>query len=212
MSYLLHIDVSPFGDNSNSKPVAAAFSAAYRTAHPGETVVTRDLAKSPLDHLDSESIYAGFTPEDARSESMKKKDSLRIELIDEIIGAKAVVISTPMWNWAIPSVLKAYIDQIIYKGRLFPHGHQLLAGKAITIVVATGSSYVGEGAAHPEMDHITSYLRLIFTVLGSTDVEFIYAENTMAGVVPGMEALIPAKELSKANALSSAEKRAKAIV
>eukprot|EP01034_Spumella_vulgaris_P024791 gene24791-31169_t len=208
MSYLLHIDSSPFGENSNSKPVAAAFAAAYRTSHPGENVVFRDLTKTIIPHLDAETISAGFVP----AESMQTKDKFRLELIKEIIEAKAIVFSVPMWNWGIPSVFKAYIDQIIYKGHLFPYGHALLKDKSITIVVASGGKYTGADAAHPEMDHITGYLKLIFSVLGSTDIEFIYAENTVAGVVPGMEALIPAKELSKANALASAEKRANSIV
>eukprot|EP01034_Spumella_vulgaris_P028817 gene28817-35745_t len=211
MSYLLHIDVSPNGENSNSKPIGAAFTTAYRASHPNDTVIVRDLGENPIPHIDAEALKSNYVPEAARPESMQKKHQNRMNMIKEIVDAKAIVISTPMWNWSIPSTLKAYIDHIIMVGHLDPYGKALLKDKSITIVIASGAAY-GKDSAHPEFDHETPYLTHIFKSLGASDIEFIYVEHTMAGRYPGMEALIPVKEASRANALIAAEKRANAIV
>jgi FMN-dependent NADH-azoreductase len=209
-SYLLHIDVSPNGARSNSKPIGATFVASYLTAHPNEKVTTRDLAKDPLPHMDAEILSANYMPEAARSETQQARHVARLEIVREIVEAKAIVISTPMWNWTVPSVLKAYIDHIIVVGQLDAYTKRLLAGKPVTIIISSGSAY-GADSAHPEFDHETPILKHIFTSLGATDIEFIYVAHTMAGVYPGMEALIPAKEASKANALIAADVRARAI-
>ncbi len=211
MSYLLHIDVSPMGENSKSRAIGAAFVTAYKNAHVEETVVTRDLAKDPINHVDIELLSAGYAPEGSRPASMQKKQDFRNELIKELVDAKAVVITVPMWNWAIPSVLKAYIDHIVSIGKLDPIHNKNLQGKAVTFIVASGSAYT-EGSQHPEWDFITPYLKFLFTSLGSTDVSFINVEYTLAGVVPAMEPLIPAKEASNDKALAAAIKRASEIV
>jgi FMN-dependent NADH-azoreductase len=166
--------------------VAASFVSAYQTAHGDETITVRDLDKEPLPHIDGEALTAGYMPEEARPESMQKKHQLRLDLIKEITEAKAIVVSSPMWNWNIPSVLKAYIDHLVMPGTLDPYGFKLLAGKAVTIIVASGSAY-GDGSQHPEFDHEVPYLKFIFTSLGATDITVIRTEFTLAGVVPGME-------------------------
>jgi FMN-dependent NADH-azoreductase len=112
-----------------------------------------------------------------------------------------------MWNWSIPSVLKAYIDHIVLPGQLDPYGNKKLAGKKITVLLATGGNY-GEGASHPEWDFVSPYLKHIFTSLGSEDVQIIRTEYTLAGVAPGMEALIPNKEKSLADGKVAVEVRA----
>ncbi len=141
MSYLLHVDVSPFGENSKSRGVGASFVASYQASHGDETVVVRDLNANPVPHLDGEALTAGYMPEEARPESMQKKHQLRLDLIKEITEAKAIVVGTPMWNWSIPSVLKAYIDHLVMPGTLDPYGFKLLAGKPVTIIVATGNYF-----------------------------------------------------------------------
>ena len=109
----------------------------------------------------------------------------------------------------IPSVLKAYFDQIIVPGVLDGSGADGLKGKKITFIVAQGGSYA-EGAPRHGWDYETGYLKLVASALGSTDVEIILAELTLAGVVPGMESLIPKKEESIAAAKAKAKARASA--
>ena len=134
MPYLLHINVSPLVDSSTSRKVSATFVDAYKNAHPQSDVVVRDLAANPLPHLDAETLAAGYVPEADRSPSMAAKHQARLDLIKEIKEAEAVVIATPMYNWNIPSALKAYIDQIIMPGVFDAYGQQGLTGKPVTII------------------------------------------------------------------------------
>ena len=209
MSSLLVIEVSPGGEHSVSRGITSEFVSAWSAKNAGGKVITRDLATNPVPHLDGEAIFAGYTPEDSRSEGMVAKHAFRNELIKEITGVDHIVISTPMWNWSVPSVLKAYIDQIIIPGVLDGSGAAGLTGKKVTIVVAQGGSYA-EGAPRHGWDYETGYLKLVANALGATDVELILAELTLAGVVPGMESLIGKKEESIAAAKAQAKVRASA--
>eukprot|EP00388_Colpodella_angusta_P026184 GDKK01004728.1.p1 GENE.GDKK01004728.1~~GDKK01004728.1.p1 ORF type:complete len:228 (+),score=46.68 GDKK01004728.1:50-685(+) len=207
MSYLLKIDVSPMGGNSSSLALGNHFVTTFSATNPDVEVRVRDLAATPLPHIDGEALTAGYVPEENRSEGMKSKHQLRLDLIQEISDAKSIVITTPMWNWSIPSVLKAYIDHIVLPGSLDPYGNKKLAGKKVTVLVATGGSYAAD-SHHPEWDFVTPYVKHIFTSLGSEDVQVIRAEFTLAGVAPGMEALIPKKEQSLADGKVAVEVRA----
>lgn len=207
MPYVLHLSVSPSGDNSYSRKLSKAFFESFSAEHPSVEIKTRDLAADPVPHLDGEAIFAGYTPADQRSPSAAAKYQFRLDLIDEISKAAAIVVDTPMWNWNTPSVLKAYIDQIIIPG-VFDTNTKTLAGKPVTLLVACGGAY-GEGSWHPEWDHLSPYLTLIFKNLGATDVELIRTEYTLAGVVPGMEGLVGKKEESLVAATAAATQRAK---
>jgi FMN-dependent NADH-azoreductase len=112
-----------------------------------------------------------------------------------------------MWNWAVPSVLKAYIDQIIMPGVLDGSGAAGLTGKKVTTIIAQGGSY-SEGAPRFGWDYETGYIKLVANALGATDVEMILAELTLAGVIPAMESLKPQMEASIAAAKSAAKARA----
>jgi len=209
MSSLLHIEVSPSGENSVSRSISSVFVDSWKSANADGNVIVRDLNSNPVPHLDAEAIFAGYTPEESRSEAMAAKHNFRHELITEITGVDHILISTPMWNWSIPSVLKAYIDQIILPGVLDGSGAAGLTGKKVTFVVSQGGSYA-EGAPRHGWDYETGYLKLVANALGATDVEVILAELTLAGVVPGMESLVEKKEESIAAAKAKAATRASA--
>lgn len=207
MTSLLHIEVSPSGENSVSRTVSAEFLAAWKEKNPTGAVISRDLNANPVPHLDADAIFAGYMAEGDRSSEMAKKFNFRQELVKEITGVTDILISTPMWNWSVPSVLKAYIDQIIIPGTLDGSGADGLKGKKVTIVIAHGGSYA-PGAPRHGWDYATGYLKLVANALGATDVEVIIAELTLAGVVPSMESLIPMKEASLAKAIEAAKARA----
>jgi len=209
MTTLLHIEVSPMGENSISRAVTADFLEAWKAANPGGTIIERDLAANPVPLLDGEAIFADYTPEADRPASMAAKRALRQELIDEITGVDEIVVSTPMWNWSVPSPLKAYIDQIIIPGVLDGSGAAGLAGKKVTAIMAQGGSYKA-GAPREGWDFGSGYLEVVFTALGSTDVEVIIAEFGLAGVAPGMEDFVGAKEASIAAAKTAERERAAA--
>ncbi len=206
MSSLLHIEVSPFAENSLSRSVSAEYLQAWNAAHPDGTVITRDLDNTPVPHLDGEAIAASFIPADQHSDSMAAKWGARQFLIEEISRVDEILISTPMWNWGVPSVLKAYIDNLITPG-IFDEGTASLAGKKVTFVVAMGGSYV-DGTPKAGWDYATGYLRQFAAAMGSTDIEVLLVEFGLAGVVPALEPFIAHKEASIAAGKAAAKARA----
>ena len=203
---LLYISVSPTGDHSTSRTVAQEYLEAWKAAHPAGLITERDLVKSPAPHLDGEAIYSNYVPKDQQSPSMREKFAYRMELIDELTSVDEILVSTPLWNWSIPSVLKSYIDQIVVTG-VFDDSTQGLKGKKVTFVVAQGGSYK-EGTPKAGWDHATGYLEHVARALGASDVEIILAEFTLAGVAPGMDFLIEAKARSIDEAKNAARRRA----
>ena len=208
MSTLLHIEVSPWAENSLSRTVAAEYVASWNATNPDGTVITRDLDKTPVPHLDVESLSAGFMAEADRSEPMAAKWGARMYLIEEISGADEILISTPLWNYGIPSVLKAYIDNIVIPG-VFDESTATLAGKKVTFVVAQGASYA-DGSPKAGWDYASGFLRQFAVAMGATDVEVIAIEFGLAGVVPALESFIPNKEASIASGKEAAKNRAAA--
>ena len=207
MSYLLHIDVSCQSlEVSTSRKLGKSFVEKFTATHPGVEVQYLDLATKIMPLLDAEANYALFTPEESRSEGMKKKTAFRMELINQLKGADHIVACMPMHKWNIPASFKAYIDQIIVPG-VNDNYTKCLAGKKVTICMACGGSY-SPGSYHPEWDFATGYLKLLFTNLGSEDVEVIRSEYCLAGLVPGMEGLVDKKAESFLEATAAAIKRA----
>ncbi len=143
---------------------------------------------------------------------MAAKHALRLELIKEVTEAAYVVISTPMWNWSAPSVVKAWIDQIVMPGVLDPYTQKNLKGK-VTVLISSGGSYLPEshGGHGADRDFESKYLGMVPQLLGSEDVVVIRTEFSLAGVMPGMDELIPKKEESFAKASADAIARAQAL-
>jgi FMN-dependent NADH-azoreductase len=208
LSTLLHIEVSPWAENSLSRTVSAEYVASWNAANADGTVITRDLNTTPVPHLDVEAISAGYVAETDRSEPMAAKWGARMYLIEEISGADEILISTPLWNYGVPSVLKAYIDSIVIPG-VFDEGTATLAGKKVTFVVAQGGSYA-QGSPKAGWDYASGFLSQFAGAMGATDVEVITIEFGLAGVVPALESFIPNKEASIAAGKEAAKNRAAA--
>ena len=207
MSHLLFIDVSPMGENSVSRSIADAYVAAYTASHKDAAVVKRDLSLDPIPHLDTETIMAGYIPAEQRTPSQVAKHAFRMEPVAEVKTSAEILVATPMWNWQAPSVLKAWIDQIIIPGVLDASSESATINPRVTVVVAQGGSYA-EGAPRHGWDYLTGYMKQVFGSMGVKDVEVILAEFTLAGVAPGMEAFLENKKTSIAAAIEKAQKRA----
>jgi FMN-dependent NADH-azoreductase len=200
MSDLLHIAVSPTGENSISRAIDAAFMNAYNEKYPNAVIITHDLAAETVPHLDGEAIFAGYTPEADRSATASEKHNYRLSLIKEVNEAKHIMISTPMWNFSVPSVLKAWIDQIIIPGAV------VVSGK-VTVIISQGGSYA-PGAPREGWDFESGLLQRTFESIGATDVEVILAEFGLAGIAPGMESFLENKAASAEAAKAAAVVRA----
>ena len=203
MTKLLYISVSPMGEGSISRPIADEFIKGFESAKPGLGVISRDLAANPVHHLDGETIMAGYVSTDQMTESQKNKHNFRMELVEELKNAEHILVSTPMWNYNVPSVLKAYIDQIVVPGVLYGSSEvDSLKAKSITLVVAQGGSY--KDGPRKGWDYETGYLQQLFGSLGGKNIEIILSEFGLAGVLPGMESFVEQKKESIAAATKAA--------
>lgn len=210
MATLLHIDSSLNGDQSASRAVTALFRESWASQHPEGKVIYRDLAAKPVPHVDNTAFYAGFTPAEERSPEQREARAVTEELLEEIESADAVLIGAPMYNYTIPSTLKAWIDRVIAVGRTTGTDNPTLAGKPVTLVASRGGSYA-PGTPMEGNDFAEPYLRYVFgTVLGM-EVDFIVPELTLAPSTPAMASLIPLFEQSRAKSREEAETKAKAL-
>lgn len=184
MSTLLYIHVSPRGDYSISRQLGNAAVQEWKKKNPGGRIIERDLAKTQLTFVDINWIAGAFSPPEQHTESHKKALAISDELISEIVQADEIILATPMYNFAVPATLKAWIDHVVRAGKTFrysaggrPEG--LLAGKnkKLLAIVASGGSYV-EGSGLAALDHAVPYLQFIFGFIGVTDVRFIQAGGT----------------------------------
>jgi FMN-dependent NADH-azoreductase len=180
MSRLLFVASSVFGINSKSRQIADEFLAAWRLSHPGVSVVVRDLGADPAPHVAGEHLAALMTRVDERSDAEQTLARVSDALIEEIEAADTIVITAPMYNFTIPSTLKAWIDHITRAGRTFRYTEQgpegLLKNKQVFVVTARGGIYSGDSAMK-SYDFQEPYLRTILGFLGLTDITFIHAEG-----------------------------------
>jgi FMN-dependent NADH-azoreductase len=180
MTKLLLVETSTRGTKSVSRNLAARFVADWRDANPQGQVVIRDLADAALPHVTMPWLAAYFTPPDAHTPEMKAELALSDTLVQELLDADELVISTPVYNYNIPSSLKAWIDHIVRKGfTLGFEGEGLLRGKKATLVIASGGVY-GEGSPIADRNIAPQYLKLILRVIGITDVDIVHGEGAKA--------------------------------
>ncbi|MFZ4713147.1 MAG: FMN-dependent NADH-azoreductase [Bacteriovoracaceae bacterium] len=176
----LHIQVSPKGADSASRTVSNYLVNRLKELNKDVKINSRDLAINPLPHVDALTMSAYFTPPENHTAEQKNAIKLSNTLVDELLSNDTIVISTPMWNFSMPSVLKAWIDHVIRAGRTFsftPEGPKgLLTGKKVYLVVSSGSVFSeGPFAAY---DHIIPSLKTALWFVGITDVELIRVEGT----------------------------------
>jgi FMN-dependent NADH-azoreductase len=162
---ILRIDSSINGENSASRSLTDSIVEQLRASNWGEQLVTRDLVANPLPHLTL----------DAFADS---------SVLDEFLAADVVVIGAPMYNFTVPSQLKAWIDRIAVAGKTFhytadgPEG--LVKDKRVIIALARGGFY-GDGAPAAPLEHLQTYLKGLFNFIG-VEPEFVLAEGL--GVSP----------------------------
>jgi len=175
---LLHIDSSARG-GSVTRRLTAKFADEWRTNHPTGEVIRRDLSTTTLPLITDD--WSGTYIEPSKlSPSQRSYLSTSDALIEEVLAADIIVIGAPMYNFAIPSSLKAWIDQVVRVGKTVtygPNGPQgLLGTKKVVVITARGGAY--QKSTHREkFDFQEPYLRHIFGFVGLADVTFIHAEN-----------------------------------
>jgi len=185
MPNLLHLDASMRTDGSRSRALSKHFAEAWSAAHPDGTIAYRDLAAEPIPHLDHEAFTANFTPEDARTPYQREARALAETLVEEVMAAEDIVIGMGLYNFGVPSTVKAWFDRIVVPGLTLGEQGGLLGDKTLTVTAARGGGY-GPGTPREGWDHRGPWLIHAFEQLGLTDVRFIHAELTLARESPAM--------------------------
>jgi FMN-dependent NADH-azoreductase len=179
MKQILIIEVSPRGTDSASRAVSETLTARLAAEHPEAKIIRRDLATDLVPHLDFDTLraIASRDPEDAVR--FKPAGRLSDEMTDELLGSDLLVISTPMWNFGIPSALKAWIDLVVRPGRTFQYaagGVDGMAKGAKAILVLSSGGIFSEGP-WAEWDYVEPYLRRILGFIGIDNVQTVRAQG-----------------------------------
>lgn len=182
MAALLYLSVSPRGNYSISRQLGDAAVSSWKAKNPDGRVIERDLARTTLTFVDINWIQGAFSPPEYHTEGHKKALALSDQLVAELLEADEIILTTPMYNFAIPAALKAWIDHIVRAGKTFRYNAQgrpegLVAGKKVLAIVASGGSYT-EGSGMTAFDYEVPYLRFIFGYIGIHDVKFVQAGGT----------------------------------
>ena len=182
MPTLLKIDVSPRGEYSVSRKLGTQFEAEWKASHADGKVTTRDLAHTELPFVTLPWIMGAYS--DPANHTPEQKQALAIgnEMIDELQSADEVLITTPMYNFAIPAILKAWIDHIARAGKTFRANKDgsytgLLTAKKVTVLIASAGAY-GVGSPGESFNFERPYLKAVFGFLGIADVQFVEAGGT----------------------------------
>jgi FMN-dependent NADH-azoreductase len=180
---LLHIDSSVLGPHSVSRQVTAAIVDRLQKATPDLNVTYRDLTTIPLAHLSGSHLAAaqGAVPE---AVALQQDLAAGQTVLEEFLAADIVVIGAPMYNFTIPSQLKAWLDRILVAGKTFKYsaqGAEGLAGNKRVIIAISRGGFYGAGTPSAAAEHHETYLRSVFSLIGIANPEIIVAEGVQVG-------------------------------
>lgn len=177
--HILQIDTSARVENSHSRQLTHCFVTALRQAHLSLQVTYRDIGTHPIPHVD-ERWVAAYEAQPPRSPDLQASLTLSEALIDELLAADGYVFGIPMYNLTVPSTVKAYLDQVVRRDRIFtfqngqPQGH--LQGKKLLIITTRKFNY-RPGSGRETRDFLEPYLRRIWSIIGVDDITFVHADD-----------------------------------
>ena len=191
MKTLLQVQSSMFASGGQSSLLAAQFVDGWRAANQG-AVIVRDVGREPVPHLTAERFQALVAKPADRTAEQQAVAGFSDTLVDELKRADVIVIGLPMYNFGVPSTLKAYFDHVARAGVTFRYTEKgpqgLLTGKKAYVFATRGGLYAGT-----PLDTQTAYVRDFLRFLGIDDVEFVYAEGLAMGDAPKAESLARAQ-------------------
>ncbi|UTW44829.1 NAD(P)H-dependent oxidoreductase [bacterium SCSIO 12696] len=176
MNHLLSLQSSLFGPEGTSNKLSQQFIEQLQKHHPSLQITHRDLNASDIPHLNAERFSGFSAKQEERSPEQQQAAELSDQLIHELRASDTIVLGLPMYNFGVPSTLKAWFDHVARAGVTFQYGDNgpegLLKGKKLYIIATRGGQYAGTDA-----DTQTEFVRRIFSFVGITDIDFIYAEG-----------------------------------
>ena len=192
---LLHIDSSILAANSVSRQLTGDIVNQWIASHPGTTVDYLDLAVNTPSHLSAESLGFRLPAGAELTDAQKRENAISEALVTQFLAADVIVVGAPLYNFSVPSQLKAWIDRIAQVGRTFKYtekGPQGLAGGKTVIVASTRGGVYSTSEGGRAMEHQESYLQTVFGFLGITDVRFVRVEGVAMGEAKKAEGMAAA--------------------
>ncbi len=193
---LLHIDSSIAGDGSVTRTLSADIVKGLAARHPGLEITYRDVAADPLSHLTG--AYMAALQGAPVDEALGRELRTGMAALEEFLAADVIVIGAPMYNFGIPTQLKAWIDRLAVPGKTFSYNPQgpvgLCVGKKLIVASARGGVFSAGPAA--TFDHQESYLTTLFGFLGIKDITFVRAEGVAMGPEARTKAIDAAREMA----------------
>ena len=199
---LLQVDSSILGTNSVSRQLTAEITAAWVASHAGTTVERLDLAVNAPAHFSADSLGIKTGLQTEPSEAQRRENAESELLVRQFLAADVIVVGAPLYNFTVPTQLKAWIDRLAQAGRTFKYtdkGAVGLAGGKTVIVASTRGGMYSTSEAGQAMEHQESYLKVIFGFFGITDVRIVRAEGLAMG------------DAAKASAIESARADIRAV-
>jgi FMN-dependent NADH-azoreductase len=193
---LLHIDSSVLADNSVSRKLSAQIVSEWITNHADTTVDYLDLATQAPSHLSADSLGFRLAAGSDMSAVQIAENAISETLVQQFLAADVIVVGAPLYNFSIPSQLKAWIDRVAQVGRTFKYtdkGPVGLAGGKVVIVASTRGGMYSTSVGGRAMEHQESYLQTVFGFFGVTDVRIVRAEGLAMGEVGRAQALAAAE-------------------
>ena len=191
---LLHIDSSILGDHSASRQLSRSVVEAFSAADSDTQITYRDLASEALGHFSAGTLAAAGTPVEGRDAAQQQEVANNEATLQQFLDADVVVIGAPMYNFTIPSQLKAWIDRITVAGRTFRYteagAEGLCGGKQVIIVSTAGGLHVGQPSSVGHED----FLKVLFGFIGVTDLKFVFAHGLAYGDEPRANAMTAAQK------------------
>ena len=192
---LLHVDSSILGTNSVSRQLTAELVAQWRKSHPETNVEHLDLALNTPSHFSADALGIKTGIQAEPTEAQRRENALSEQLVSQFLASDVIVVGAPLYNFTIPTQLKAWIDRLAQIGRTFKYTDKgpvgLATGKTVIVASTRGGVYSSSEGGQA-MEHQESYLKVIFGFFGITDVRIVRAEGLAMG------------DASKAAALSAA--------
>jgi FMN-dependent NADH-azoreductase len=186
MSNLLHVDSSIRSiEESRSRRLSRRYADGWRASTPDGTVTYRDISANPIPHTDPTSFYANFLAPEDRSPDQVAARAITDEIVGEVLAADTIVLGMGLYNFGIPSTVKAWFDRLVVPGVTLGEQGGLLGEKKLVLTLAAGGGY-GEGTPRYGWDHREPWIRHAFEQLGLTDILVIAAELTLARESPAM--------------------------
>jgi FMN-dependent NADH-azoreductase len=194
---LLHVDSSILGPASVSRGLSATIVEAWKRKNPSSKIIYRDLAADPISHLNGALLLAAAMDASQHTPEIGRELTVSASAMAEFLAADVIVIGAPMYNFGIPSQLKAWIDRLAVAGKTFtytPQGPKGLAGGKTIIVASSRGGYYGVGTPLAAIDHQENYLKSTFGFLGITDIRFVRAEGVNISPESKQEAIAAAEQ------------------